>query len=92
MMSDSVKVRAVMNNKERAQKIGQMEYADCKSCGARKSIEDRPYEDLAVCLKCGYKYLGLPRNPSLARSWSVDEYENAELYRKKLLERLEQDD
>jgi len=81
-----------MNNKERTQKIARMEYVDCKSCGAKKSIESRPYEDLAACLNCGYKYLGLPRNPSLAKSWSGGEYENAELYRKKLLEELEQDD
>ena len=78
-----------MTDKTRLKKIVEMEYVDCKSCGAEKSIEERPYEDLAVCRKCGYKYLGLPRNSSLESEWSGSEYENGELYRKKLLDQLD---
>ena len=53
---------------------------ECNSCGSADVVV-RPYEDVAKCGECGYRYLGVPRNKSHAKEWTGGEYEHAEVYR-----------
>ena len=54
--------------------------AFCDDCG-EGPIEARPFSDYALCKSCGYRYLGVPRNPTYSQEWSGDEYERCEVLR-----------
>ena len=52
----------------------------CPECSGT-DIQNRTYEDKAICSNCGYEFLGLGRNPRYAREWTADDTDHGELWR-----------